>query len=53
MKKLLRNLAVVALVLGVCSFDPIHGTPCDHQHDVECGYNAETGTDVPIRMMKV
>ncbi|WP_041138157.1 hypothetical protein [Beduini massiliensis] len=43
MKKLLRNLAVVALVLGVCSFDPIRGIPCDHQHDAECGYNEETG----------
>ena len=44
MKKLFRNLAVVALVLGVCSFNPIHGVPCDHQHDAECGYNEETGT---------
>ena len=44
MKKLFRNLAVIALVLGVCSFDPIYGISCDHQHDAECGYNEEAGT---------
>lgn len=44
MKKLLSKLAIMALVLGVCSFDPIGGIPCDHQHDAECGYSEETGT---------
>ncbi|MFQ6862234.1 MAG: hypothetical protein ACLROI_08480 [Beduini sp.] len=44
MKKLLSKLAIVALVLGVCSFNPIRGISCDHQHDAECGYNANTET---------
>ncbi len=44
MKKLLSNLVVIALVLGVCNFVPIRGISCDHQHDVECGYNEEVGT---------
>ena len=44
MKKLFRNLAIIALVLGVCSFDPSCDISCDHQHDTECGYNEEVGT---------